>query len=103
MKASAGRRRILMLLGNNPFPQDERVAQESASLVEAGYRVAVICPRAQGQPKRESWRGVEVYRYRQPFEPQGALGYAIEYVQATLAALFLSVRVAIDGRFQVIH
>ena len=37
-----------MLLGNNPYPQDERVRREALTLVEHGYTVSVICPRAQG-------------------------------------------------------
>jgi glycosyltransferase involved in cell wall biosynthesis len=103
MKAPAGRRRILMLLGNNPFPQDQRVSQEAASLVQAGYEVSIVCPRSNGQPPRDQWRGVHVYRYRKPFDPQGAIGYALEYAQATLAALALSVRVALERGFDVIH
>jgi len=92
-----------MLLGNNPFPQDQRVSQEAASLVEAGYEVSIVCPRLNGQPPRDRWRGVHVYRYRKPFDPQGAVGYALEYAQATLAALALSVRVALERGFDVIH
>jgi glycosyltransferase involved in cell wall biosynthesis len=103
MTASAGKRRSLMLLGNNPFPQDERVAREAYSLVKAGYVVTVVCPRAAGQPRRECWRRVQVYRYRRPPDPQGTLGYALEYVQATLAALGLSIRVAAGGGFDLLH
>jgi glycosyltransferase involved in cell wall biosynthesis len=103
MKASAGRCRILMLLGNNPFPQDERVSREAASLVEAGYSVAVVCPRASGQKRRDRWRGVKIYRYRKRFDPKGPAGYALEYAEATLAALVISLRVALDDGFDVLH
>jgi glycosyltransferase involved in cell wall biosynthesis len=103
MKASAGRRRVLMLLGNNPFPQDVRVTQEASSLVEAGYEVAVVCPRTGDQARRERWRGVDIYRYSRPADPNGPLGYAFEYVQATVAALMLSVRIGLGRGFDVVH
>jgi glycosyltransferase involved in cell wall biosynthesis len=103
MKASAGKHRILMLLGNNPFPQDARVRQEAFSLAEAGYHVSVVCPRANGQPRRELVRGVHVYRYRKSFDAKRPLGYAFEYLEATVAALVLSIRVAFEEGFDVIH
>jgi glycosyltransferase involved in cell wall biosynthesis len=103
MKASAGKRRILMLLGNNPFPQDERVAQEAYSLVDAGYDVAVVCQRLRSQRRRERWRGVEIYRYRKLGDAQSAVGYMLEYLQATLAALALSLRVSFNSGFDVLH
>src|SRR5690349_11619985 len=65
MRESAGKGGILMLLGNNPYPQDPRVRREATALVDAGYRVTVICPRVRGQAARETVRGVHVLRYRQ--------------------------------------
>ncbi len=92
-----------MFLGNYPFPQDQRVSQEAYSLVAAGYRVSVICPRSAGQPRREHVHGVAVYRYRKPIEAQGMLGYAFEYLYTTAAALALSISVALRDGFDVIH
>ena len=37
-------RHILILVENLSVPFDRRVWQESSALVEAGYRVTVICP-----------------------------------------------------------
>ena len=62
MKASVGRR-VLMLLENEPYPQDNRVRQEARTLAAAGYRVSVICPMEPGQPWREMLDGVRVYRF----------------------------------------
>ena len=72
-----------MLLGNNPYPRDERVRYEALSLVAAGYRVAVIAPRAARESKRERVEGVAVHRYWNPVLPKGALGYVVEYAAAT--------------------
>ena len=102
--ASAGRRRrILMLLGNNPYPQDERVSYESRTLVRGGYRVAVVCQHARGQPWKENVHGVEVYRYPNPVDAQGFLGYVLEYGAATAAAILLGLRVRLDGPVDAVH
>jgi glycosyltransferase involved in cell wall biosynthesis len=55
---------ILMLLENNPYPQDVRVRAEAESLAGAGYRVQVIAPRDPGQLRREGVNGVDVRRFR---------------------------------------
>ena len=46
----------------NHFPQDTRVRNEAALLTDAGYKVAVIALRKQGQLGRETLDGIEVYR-----------------------------------------
>ena len=46
MKESAGR--ILMLL-ENPFPNDIRVWNEALTLTRAGYKITVISLRLQGE------------------------------------------------------
>lgn len=102
-QANAKTRGVVMLLGNNPYPQDERVRREALTLVEHGYTVSVICPRARSQPAAETVRGVHVYRYDQRIQPKGTLGYALEYIHAPLAALKLSVRVLRRHGFDVVH
>jgi glycosyltransferase involved in cell wall biosynthesis len=97
------RPRVLMLLGNNPYPADVRVRLEAITLVRAGYDVSVLCPRSPRQERRERIDGVEVYRYRSPVQPRGALGYATEYGTATIAALAFAVRKLLKGGFDVLH
>ena len=62
VKASANNR-VLMLLENQPYPQDHRVRREAAALAAAGYRVSVICPGSRGQRWRENVDNVRVYRF----------------------------------------
>ncbi len=95
--------RILMLLENCPYPQDDRVRREARSLAAAGYSVTVICPSMQGQPRREVIDGVSVIRYPPPPDAQGALGYLWEWGYSLLASLFLSLGVALGDGFDVIH
>jgi glycosyltransferase involved in cell wall biosynthesis len=94
--------RILMLLQNNPYPEDERVRHEATALTAAGYEVSVISPARRGQPAREVVDGVHVYRYRAPFGG-GAIGLVLEHVHATAMSAYLSLRVARNGGFDVLH
>lgn len=95
--------KVLMLLENNPFPQDSRVRQEAAALVQAGHRVTVICPRHTGQPWRETVDDVYVYRYPPPPEADGFVGYLIEYGYSLIAAFVLSLVAFFRQGFDVIH
>lgn len=102
MKKSA-RKRILMLLENNPFPQDTRVRQEAAALHEAGYQVSVIGPKGPGQSWRENFNGVQVYRFWAPNDANGLLGYLWEYGYSMAAVFLLSLVVLSRDGFDVVH
>ncbi len=102
MKASVGSR-ILMLLENNPFPQDGRVRREAYTLIEAGHQVSVIAPKSAGQPWKEIVNGVTVYRYPKPPEAQGLIGYLWEYGYSLVATFVLSILAFFRGGFDVIH
>ena len=102
MKASAGSR-VLMLLENNPFPQDGRVRREARTLVQAGYQVSVISPARRGQPWREIVDQVRVYRYPAPPDGDGFWGFALEYGYSMMAALVLSWVVFFREGFDIVH
>jgi glycosyltransferase involved in cell wall biosynthesis len=95
--------RILMLLENNPYPQDIRVRHEAHSLVEAGYEVTVICPSADEQPWREELDGVVVYRFPAPFQARGFLGYIWEFGYSMAVIFILSLLVFFLHGFDVVH
>lgn len=95
--------RILMLVENNPYPQDTRVLAEATALRDAGYRVTVISPATKGQPWREMLDGVTVYRFPEPPEAAGFWGYLVEYSYATLAIFLLSLLVWARKGIDVIH
>lgn len=48
------------------FPQDPRVHKEVSALVEAGFRVLVLCLRMPGEPLDETRNGVRVLRMNRP-------------------------------------
>jgi glycosyltransferase involved in cell wall biosynthesis len=74
------KRKILIIVENQPVPADPRVYREAVSLREAGYEVTVLCPRTTGCPRRyEQINGVHVYRHPMVEEADSALGYVWEY------------------------
>jgi len=96
-------RRVLMLVENNPYPQDPRVRREAMVLVDAECQVTVIAPARRGQPWRESVNGVRVYRYPAPPLANGFWGYLWRYGYSTAAILILSLLVLFREGFDVIH
>jgi glycosyltransferase involved in cell wall biosynthesis len=76
------RRRVVMLLQNNPYPQDTRVRNEAETLAGAGHDVTVIAPRGPGQTRSGTVDGVRVRRYRAPVSDGSVAGYLWEYVVA---------------------
>uniref|UniRef100_A0A832DJV9 Glycosyltransferase WbuB n=1 Tax=Ignavibacterium album TaxID=591197 RepID=A0A832DJV9_9BACT len=117
MKASAGR--ILMIV-ENPYPQDTRVRNEANKLYNAGYSVSVIAKKYPNQPLTENVFGVNVYRvpwfevFKKSTESKSfiirlfykiatKLGYIIEYFYFTFAAFIYSFYVLIKDGFDVIH
>ena len=101
---SAGRpKRVLILVQNLSVPFDRRVWQEARSLQRNGYRVSVICPRAEGESAREELEGVRIRRYSPLIEGNNGLGYALEYSIAMFWFFVLSLREAIRPGFDVIQ
>jgi glycosyltransferase involved in cell wall biosynthesis len=99
----SARRRVLILVENNPYPQDTRIRAEAEALRDAGYQVSVIAPAAKRQRWRESLSGVRVYRFPMPFEARGFLGYVWEFSYATVAMFLLSLLVWVRDGFDVLH
>ncbi|MFZ5790045.1 MAG: glycosyltransferase family 4 protein [Pseudomonadota bacterium] len=103
--ASAGKRRVLIIVQNLPVPFDRRVWLEATTLTRAGYAVSVICPKAKGfNESFERLEGVDIHRYGLPIDAKGAFGFAAEFLWCFLRTAMKSLRVALFGRgFDVIH
>jgi glycosyltransferase involved in cell wall biosynthesis len=97
------KRRVLMLLENNPYPLDVRVRHEATALAAAGYGVAVICPAGAEQTWHETLNGVSVYRFPAPREGTGLFGFVWEYGYSMVAMLILSLIVLCREGFDVVH
>lgn len=97
-------RGILIVVENLPCPFDRRVMQEARTLASAGYRVSIICPKAQGYEKSfEVIDGIHIHRHWLPMEADGALGYALEYSVALLMEFWLSLKIAFGRGFDVLQ
>src|SRR5437762_2218376 len=112
--------KVLMWV-ENQFPQDTRVTNEARLLADAGYKVAVIALRKQGQAARETWNGIEVYRvptlelFKKTVTGNGSrlsllsvrlksfLGYVVEYIYFTSACLVVSTCIFVRRGFDVMH
>ncbi|NJK78482.1 MAG: glycosyltransferase family 4 protein [Chloroflexaceae bacterium] len=92
-----------MLLENCTYREDNRVRREASTLIEAGYRVTVICPHSSKYPWSEVVDGVRVYGYPPAAESEGALGYVDEYLRAMGYAFVLSLLVFFSDGFDVVH
>ena len=74
------KKKILIIVENQPVPFDSRVWKESCSLRKAGYDVTVLCPKGKGYTLgHEVLEGVRIYRHPMPEEGNSALGYLWEY------------------------
>lgn len=98
-------RRVLILVENLPVPFDRRVWLEAQTLVEAGWKVSVICPKGQKRytESYEHLDGVDIYRFGLPATSTGVLSYLQEYGVAFVQTLRLVAKVLRRGGFDVIH
>jgi glycosyltransferase involved in cell wall biosynthesis len=95
--------RVLIIVQNLPVPFDRRVWLECQALVSAGYRVAVVCPKGDGDPAYEVVDAVELHKYR-PYAPGGSkLGFVTEYAYSFLATAWLTFKARRSGRFGVLQ
>lgn len=95
---------VLIIIENLPAPFDRRVWQEASTLKERGADVSIICPKMKGYTKSfERIDGIDIYRHPLPAEGSGALGYLLEYSVALFWELFLSCKIYLKKRFQVIQ
>jgi glycosyltransferase involved in cell wall biosynthesis len=97
---------ILILVENLSVPLDRRVWQESRALVDAGYRVTVICPMGskQDQEPDVTIEGVRILRYPlRAATTRGPLGYVREYTVALWHTVRLAIRVRRESAVDVVH
>jgi glycosyltransferase involved in cell wall biosynthesis len=97
------RGRVLILVQNLSVPFDRRVWLECQSLVEAGFRVAVVCPKAPGDPTYYRLNGVDLYKYPSYAPGKSGMSFVFEYAYSFFATLFLSLRASMSGRFAVVQ
>jgi glycosyltransferase involved in cell wall biosynthesis len=78
-KWPADGRHVVVVVQNMTVPLDRRVWLECQTLVAAGLRVSVVCPKGPGDPSHAELDGVRLHKYRPAPAPRGPLGYAVEF------------------------
>jgi len=97
------RPRVLILVQNLPVPLDRRVWLECQTLLAAGYRVSVICPKGPGDPSYEVLQGAHIYKYSPPPAANGLLAYMYEFIYCWVVTAWLAIRVFAREGFDVIQ
>jgi glycosyltransferase involved in cell wall biosynthesis len=104
MDSAGKQRRVLIVVENLPAPFDRRVWQEARALRDAGYAVAILCPRMKGYTAPyELLDGIHIYRHPLPLEARGALGYLLEYTAALFWEFAYMWRIFFRHGFDAIH
>ncbi len=98
-------KRILILVENLPVPQDQRVWREAIALNKAGYQVSIISRKGVNYDKcsYEKLENISIYRFRVHEAGTNLLSFFIEYTQALIMMLFLSVKVFFKEGFDIIQ
>jgi glycosyltransferase involved in cell wall biosynthesis len=94
---------VLIIVQNLPVPFDRRVRLECQALLEAGYRVSVICPKGPDDPRFHVVEGIELYKHR-PYPPtQRRIGFVAEYLWSFAMTAWLTLKVWRRRRFEVLQ
>lgn len=102
-RSRGGGRSALVVVQNLSVPLDRRVWQEATALRDAGWSVAVVCPREGDEPRRRVLEGVRVYTYAPPPPARGVVGYVREFAESWLKTAALSLRAWRDEPFTVLQ
>jgi glycosyltransferase involved in cell wall biosynthesis len=95
---------LLFIVENNSVPFDLRVWNEARAAKELGYDVTVICPAdSRKQDLRPVIEGIRIFRHPQVKEGPGRFRIILEYVNAAVWEMALSLRVYLSHPFDVIH
>lgn len=93
---------VLILLENLPLQRDARVKRQCRALLEAGFQVAVVCPRSE-VPVEDDLADVGLWTWRPPDEPSTPLGFLWEYLVALFCGTILTFRAWRSHGFELIQ
>ena len=96
--------RVVFLIENISFLRDRRVRQEAEALHNAGFAVAVVCPRIKDEPAPPKLRdGIRIYSYSQPWQGSGLASYCLEYFWGLFRTFCILLRLSLRPGFDVLH
>lgn len=94
--------RVLMVVYSYS-PQDVRPRREAEALINAGYKVDMICLRLPDQLKQENVYGVNVYRVNMSKSRSTKRKYVTLYAKFFILAFFRLNQLFLKNRYDVIH
>ncbi len=98
------KKKVLIIVENEPVPFDTRVWKEASSLHQNGYEVTVLCPRGKGYERRhEVIDGIHIYRHPAAQRGKHPLGYLWEYGCALFWEFFYTWWIFLRRGFHVIQ
>lgn len=98
------RPRVVIVVQNLPVPYDRRVWLEATTLQRAGYDVTVVCPATADFPERRvTLEGVDIRRYRLPFDGSSTSSLVMEFGWALGAVGFILAGLRLRGPIHVLH
>ena len=100
---SVNKPHVLIIVQNLSVPYDRRVWLECNSLVDNGFDVSVICPRAKGDSKRETLNGVRIYRYAPAPMTSGVLSFLVEFTYCFIRTFILSLKIQFRKKIDVVQ
>ncbi len=95
--------KVLFLIEDGSFEFDNRVRRETATLIDAGMGVTVICPKYPGERWHNITAGIHVYRYLKPSLGSGFMAHVAEYMISLISQTVLAAWVALRHGFDAIH
>jgi glycosyltransferase involved in cell wall biosynthesis len=98
------RKHIVILVENLPVPFDRRPWQIAQTLVAAGHRVSVICPRMyEYTQSRQRLDGVDIFRFPCPCEGNTPATWVCEYLNALFWMTWLCLKLLATRGIDAIH
>lgn len=95
--------RVLIIVENVAAGMDHRVSKQIDTLLGQGYCLCVITRRHERNRRYRDHPRVRLFEYPSPPEWGSLLGYLVEYGYSFLVAAFLSLRIALRGRIDVVQ
>jgi len=93
----------ICIVRHNYYPDEAHVRRDAEALAEHGYDVDVVCLRKKGQKRRESVRGVHVYRLPVEHHRRGILRYIYEYSTVLIMASWTLGWLSLKRRYRVVE
>ncbi len=93
----------VFIVGHTYYPDEPRIRRETKALVEAGYEVAVLCLRRDGEAAREVVDDVTIRRLSIKRRRGSPIRYALEYGAFFLLAIANTIVAHLHRRVRIIQ